>query len=80
MHCDVKQVAPCYPDHCKDFPAQLLELLETRAEVLDADLRRTIVQVLCVCVCVCVCMCVYVCVCVCMCGCVSVSGCVWTFL
>ena len=40
------QVSPCYPEHCKEVPAQLLELLETHATSLDADLRRAIVKAL----------------------------------
>jgi protein SDA1 len=36
----VSHVAPCYPEHCKEFPTQLLELLDSHAATLDADLRR----------------------------------------
>jgi hypothetical protein len=38
------QVAPCFPTECKDLPAQLLDLLENKSELLDPALRQTVVQ------------------------------------
>lgn len=39
------QVSKCYPKQTARLAAQLMDLLDTHATVLDAALRRTIVQV-----------------------------------
>eukprot|EP00636_Phaeomonas_parva_P015872 CAMPEP_0118862158 /NCGR_PEP_ID=MMETSP1163-20130328/7459_1 /TAXON_ID=124430 /ORGANISM="Phaeomonas parva, Strain CCMP2877" /LENGTH=170 /DNA_ID=CAMNT_0006796033 /DNA_START=119 /DNA_END=628 /DNA_ORIENTATION=+ len=39
-------VAPCFREDAKDLPGQLATLLERHGAVLDADLRRTMVQTL----------------------------------
>ena len=42
----VAQVSHCYPKECKEFRRELMELLEKHATVLDAMLRRSLVQAL----------------------------------
>ncbi|KAJ1735586.1 Severe Depolymerization of Actin [Coemansia biformis] len=42
----LSQVARCYPKKSAQFPAQLIALLERHYPVLDAELRKTIVQAL----------------------------------
>ncbi|KAJ2453212.1 Severe Depolymerization of Actin [Coemansia sp. RSA 2336] len=42
----LSQVARCYPEKSAQFPTQLIELLQKHYPVLNADLRRSIVQAL----------------------------------
>ncbi|KAJ1666020.1 Severe Depolymerization of Actin [Coemansia sp. RSA 1813] len=42
----IAQVAKCYPEQCARFPAQLMDLLQRHYQVLNADLRKAIVQAL----------------------------------
>lgn len=42
----LSHVAACFPEECKDLPAQLMGLLQQHAAVLVYDLRHTLVQAL----------------------------------
>ncbi|KAJ1906371.1 Severe Depolymerization of Actin [Coemansia sp. IMI 209127] len=42
----IAQVAKCYPEQCAQFPAQLMDLLQRHYQVLNADLRKAVVQAL----------------------------------
>ena len=42
----MSHVAPCYPEACARFPAQITTLLEERVDTLDPSLRMTLVQAL----------------------------------
>ncbi|KAF9366301.1 Protein SDA1 [Mortierella sp. NVP85] len=40
------QVSPCYPEETKEFPDQIIALLSKHYQILNAELRRTMVQAL----------------------------------
>ncbi|KAJ2505680.1 Severe Depolymerization of Actin [Coemansia sp. RSA 2049] len=42
----VAQVAKCYPEQCSQFPTQIINLLQRHYQVLNADLRKAVVQAL----------------------------------
>lgn len=42
----IAQVAVCYPEDCKDYPAQIVDCLANHHLVMCADLRKTMVQAL----------------------------------
>ncbi|KAG0237533.1 SDA1-domain-containing protein [Mortierella sp. GBAus27b] len=42
----IAQVSPCYPEETKEFPDQIIALLSKHYQILDAELRRTMVQAL----------------------------------
>ncbi|KAI7816472.1 SDA1-domain-containing protein [Gamsiella multidivaricata] len=42
----IAQVSPCYPEETKEFPDQIITLLSKHYQILDAELRRTMVQAL----------------------------------
>eukprot|EP01041_Mallomonas_annulata_P006471 gene6471-13069_t len=42
----ISHVAPCYKDDCKDLPLQLLELMESSANILHPDVRAKLYQAL----------------------------------
>ena len=42
----IAQVSHCYPEECKAFRGELMDLLEKHATTLDAMLRRSLVQAL----------------------------------
>jgi protein SDA1 len=42
----ISQVATCYPEELKEFPNQIVELLESNATIIAPELRITLVQAL----------------------------------
>ncbi|KAG0348631.1 Protein SDA1, partial [Podila humilis] len=42
----IAQVSPCYPEETKEFPDQIITLLSKHYQILDAELRRTMVSAL----------------------------------
>ncbi|KAJ2547884.1 Severe Depolymerization of Actin, partial [Coemansia sp. RSA 1933] len=42
----IAQVAKCYPEQCAQFPGQLMDLLQRHYQVLNADMRKAVVQAL----------------------------------
>ncbi|KAF9195631.1 Protein SDA1 [Haplosporangium sp. Z 11] len=42
----IAQVSPCYPEETKEFPDQIITLLSKHYQILNAELRRTMVQAL----------------------------------
>ncbi|KAF9948660.1 Protein SDA1 [Modicella reniformis] len=42
----IAQVSPCYPEETKEFPDQVIALLSKHYQILNAELRRTMVQAL----------------------------------
>ena len=42
----ISQVAQCYPSETKEFPQQLVELLQQHCIVLNPDVRKSFVQAL----------------------------------
>ncbi|KAI5294304.1 Severe Depolymerization of Actin, partial [Ascosphaera atra] len=43
----IGHVADCYPDICKDFPRELIELLREHHAILEQELREKVVGSLC---------------------------------
>ncbi|KAF9914811.1 Protein SDA1 [Lobosporangium transversale] len=42
----IAQVSPCYPEETKEFPDQIIALLSKHYQILNPELRRTMVQAL----------------------------------
>ncbi|KAF9338001.1 Protein SDA1 [Podila minutissima] len=42
----IAQVSPCYPEETKEFPDQIITLLSKHYQILNAELRRTMVSAL----------------------------------
>lgn len=42
----ISHVAQCYTQECAEFPQQIIDLLSNNYQILDADLRKTMVQAL----------------------------------
>ncbi|KAF9429444.1 Protein SDA1 [Entomortierella beljakovae] len=42
----IAQVSPCYPEETKEFPDQIITLLSKHYQILNPELRRTMVQAL----------------------------------
>eukprot|EP01138_Halocafeteria_seosinensis_P000707 gb/GECG01000724.1/.p1 GENE.gb/GECG01000724.1/~~gb/GECG01000724.1/.p1 ORF type:complete len:808 (+),score=147.02 gb/GECG01000724.1/:1-2424(+) len=42
----LSHVTPCYPERLRDFPKELMDLIEEHGSILEGDTRKTIVQCL----------------------------------